>query len=72
MGTTGIQTMAWPMKPEWPVGTGPWSPEVLAEDERHLAEFKRTREGIPWAEVESWMRSWRTPNKLPAPEPRNV
>jgi hypothetical protein len=25
----------------------PWSPEALEEDERRLAEFERTRMGVP-------------------------
>ncbi len=29
-------------------GEGPWSPDILAEDARRLAEFERTREGVPW------------------------
>ena len=53
-------------------GEGPWSPEVLEEDERRLAEFERTREGVPWEEVKSWMQSWGTPNELPAPKPRKL
>ena len=53
-------------------GEGPWSPEVLAEDARHLAEFERTREGVPWGEVKAWMQSWGTPNELPAPRPRKL
>ncbi|SRR5579871_833295 len=53
-------------------GEGPWSPEILEEDERRLAEFERTREGVPWEEVESWMRTWGTPNELPAPKPRKL
>ena len=50
---------------------GPWSLEAL-EDERRLLEFARTREGVPWEEVESWMRSWGMPNELPAPKPRKL
>src|SRR5262245_8601676 len=53
-------------------GTGPWSPEVLAEDARRLAEFKRTRKGVPWDEVEAWMKTWGAPDELPAPKPRNL
>ena len=53
-------------------GEGPWSPETLEHDERRLAEFERTREGVPWEEVKSWMRSWGTPSELPAPKPRKV
>ena len=51
---------------------GPWSPEALAEDRRRLAEFERTREGVPWDEVKAWMMSWGTPNELPAPKPRKL
>ena len=54
------------------VGKGPWSPEVLAEDRRRLAEFQRTREGVPWDEVKAWMLSWGTPRELPAPKPRKL
>jgi hypothetical protein len=53
-------------------GEGPWSPEVLAEDARRLAEFNRTRMGIPWDEVKAWMQSWGTSNELPAPKSRKL
>ena len=53
-------------------GQGPWSPEALAEDARRLAEFERTREGVPWDEIKAWMESWGTPNELPAPKPRKL
>jgi predicted transcriptional regulator len=53
-------------------GEGPWSPEVLAEDRRRLAEFNRTRMGVPWDEVKAWMESWGTPNERPAPKPRKL
>ena len=53
-------------------GQGPWSPEALAEDARQLAEFERTREGVPWDEIKAWMESWGTPNELPAPKPRKL
>ena len=53
-------------------GKGPWAPEVLAEDARRLAEFERTREGVPWVEVKAWMESWGTPNELPPPKPRKL
>jgi hypothetical protein len=53
-------------------GEGPWPPEILEEDERRLAEFERTREGVPWEEVRSWLRSWGTPNVLSAPKPRKL
>jgi hypothetical protein len=51
---------------------GPWSPEALEEDERRLAEFERTRMGVPWDEVKAWMQSWGKPNELPMPKPRKV
>jgi hypothetical protein len=53
-------------------GEGPWSPEALEEDERRLAEFERTRMGVPWDEVKVWMQSWGKPNELPMPKPRKL
>jgi hypothetical protein len=53
-------------------GEGPWSPEALEEDARHLAEFERTRLGMPWDEVKAWMQSWGAPNELPIPKPRKL
>jgi hypothetical protein len=53
-------------------GEGPWSPQSLAEDERRLAEFQRTRMGVPWDEVKAWLNSWGSPNVLPAPTPRKL
>jgi hypothetical protein len=53
-------------------GEGPWSPEALEEDARRLAEFERTRMGVPWGEVKTWMQSWGTPNELPPPKPRKL
>jgi hypothetical protein len=53
-------------------GEGPWSPESVEEDERRLAEFERTRMGVPWDEVKAWMESWGDPNELPAPTPRRI
>ena len=43
-----------------------------AEDARRLAEFQRTREGIPWEEVKAWMQSWGKPDELPPPKPRKL
>jgi len=51
-------------------GRGPWAPEILAEDARRLAEFERTREGVPWDEVRAWMQSWGTSHELPPPKSR--
>jgi len=51
-------------------GRGPWAPEILAEDARRLAEFPKTREGVPWGEIKAWMQSWGTENELPPPKPR--
>jgi hypothetical protein len=53
-------------------GRGPWAPEILAEDARRLAEFQRTREGVPWEEVKTWIQSWGTANELPPPKPRKL
>ena len=53
-------------------GEGPWSAQALAEDARRLAEFERTREGVPWDEIKSWMDSWGTPNERPTPKPRKL
>ena len=53
-------------------GRGPWSPEVLAEDARRVAAFERAGEGVPWAEIESWMHSWGTSGELPPPKPRKL
>jgi hypothetical protein len=53
-------------------GEGPWSRGALSEDALRLAEFERVREGVPWNEVEAWMRSWGTPAELPPPVPRKL
>jgi predicted transcriptional regulator len=53
-------------------GEGPWSRKVLAEDERRLAEFERTRMGVPWENVKAWVESWGTSKELPMPQPRKV
>jgi hypothetical protein len=47
-------------------GTGPWSADALD------AEFERTRIGVPWDEVKTWMESWGTPNELPRPRARRL
>lgn len=51
---------------------GPWSPEAMAEDERRLAEFERTRMAVPWDEVKTWIESWGKRNELPIPKPRRI
>ncbi len=53
-------------------GEGPWSAEALQEDARRLAEFEHTRQGVPRREVETWLRSWGTPNELPTPKARKL
>jgi len=53
-------------------GEGPWAPDALAEDARRLAEFRRTREALPWDEVKAWMQTWGTLHELPAPKPRKL
>jgi hypothetical protein len=50
----------------------PWSPEALEEDERRLAEFERTRMGVPWDDVKAWMQSRGKPNELPMPKLRKI
>lgn len=51
---------------------GPWDSDALAEDARRLAEFRRTREALPWDEVKAWIQTWGTSNELPAPKPRKL
>ncbi len=53
-------------------GQGPWAPEILSEDAQRLADFERTGDGVPWAEVLTWMRSWGTPKELPPPRSRKL
>lgn len=53
-------------------GQGPWSPAVLAEDARRLADYQETGEGVPWEEVRAWMQSWGTANELPPPKTRKL
>jgi predicted transcriptional regulator len=64
------------LSPDWDsmrkTGRGPWAPEVLAEDARRVASYERTGEGVPWAEVESWIESWGTSKELPPPKPRKL
>jgi hypothetical protein len=51
---------------------GPWSPEAMQRDAFRLAEFERTRMGVPWDDVKRWMQSWGKPDELPRPKPRKV
>ena len=53
-------------------GTGPWSPEVLAEDERRLLAFREERSGADWSDVRDWMESWGRPSEGPAPKARKL
>ena len=53
-------------------GEGPWSREALEEDAQRLAEFERTRMGVPWQDIKAWMQSWGTPNQLPVPKSRRL
>jgi hypothetical protein len=53
-------------------GEGPWSRESLDEDAHRLAEFERTRMGVPWDEIKTWMESWGKANELPRPKPRKL
>lgn len=53
-------------------GQGPWSPGALAEDARRYEEFERTGVGVPWEEVEAWVKSWGSPNELPRPKSRKL
>lgn len=38
-------------------GEGPWTPDALVEDARRFAEFRRTREAVPWDDVKTWMQT---------------
>jgi hypothetical protein len=40
----------------------------MEEDAQRLAEFERTRMGVPWDEIKAWMKSWGKPNELPPPK----
>ena len=53
-------------------GEGPWSPQSLAEDQRRLDEFERTRAGVPWDEVKTWLESWGTSKVSLAPTSRKL
>jgi hypothetical protein len=50
----------------------PWSHAAVDEDTRRLAEFERTRLGVPWDEIKSWMETWGTATERPPPTPRKL
>jgi hypothetical protein len=50
----------------------PWSPGAFQEDARRLEEFERTRMGVPWDEIRSWMETWGTDAERPPPAPRKL
>jgi hypothetical protein len=50
----------------------PWSPAAFQEDARRLDEFERTRMGVPWDEIRSWMETWGTDAERPPPIPRKL
>jgi hypothetical protein len=45
---------------------------VMVEDARRFADFKRSREGVPWNEIKAWMSSSGTPDELPPAKPRKL
>ena len=51
---------------------GPWSPEPMERDAVRLAEFERTRMGVPWDDIKRWMQSWDKPDEPPRPKPRKA
>jgi hypothetical protein len=50
----------------------PWSPGAFEEDARRLEEFDRTRMGVPWDEIKSWMETCGTAAERPPPAPRKL
>ncbi|MGA8170884.1 MAG: hypothetical protein WB816_08650 [Methylocystis sp.] len=44
----------------------------VAEDERRLHEFLRTRTAIPFEEVKAWTESWGTETELQRPSARKL
>ncbi|MEX0853954.1 MAG: hypothetical protein WD036_11830 [Bauldia sp.] len=68
----GAEALPAPLAGMRAAGRGPWADDVLAEDARRLAAFRRTRESIPFAEVQAWMASWGRPDELPLPRPRKL
>jgi predicted transcriptional regulator len=53
--------------------SGPFleGPDV-AEDERRLHEFLRTRTAIPFENMKAWTESWGTKAELPRPSGRRI
>jgi hypothetical protein len=50
----------------------PWSPAAFQQDARRLDEFERTRIGVPWDEIRSWMETWGTDAERPPPTPHKL
>jgi len=50
----------------------PWSAAAFEEDARRIEEFERTRMGVPWEEIRSWMETWGTAAERPPPIPRKL
>jgi hypothetical protein len=50
----------------------PSPPEIIAEDARRLADFQRTRMGVAWDEIKTWMESWGSSRELPPPRSRKL
>ncbi|MFY9832120.1 MAG: hypothetical protein WAK66_05320 [Methylocystis sp.] len=44
----------------------------VAEDERRLHEFLRTKKAIPFEDVKAWTESWGTEAELPRPSARGI
>ena len=51
------------------IDDNPWSPAAFEEDARRLAEFDRTRMGVPWEEIKSWMETWGNATERSPPIP---
>jgi Ribbon-helix-helix protein, copG family len=54
------------------IDNNPWSPVAFEEDARRLAEFDRTRMGVPWDEIKSWMETWGTATEHAPPIPHKL
>ena len=50
----------------------PWSRAAHEEDARRLEDFQRTRIGVPWDEIKSWMETWGTAAAGPPPACRKL